>query len=87
MPFPVAFATTLYFIFRTSGQEALGLTFAMQSGVPIRVVNVERLGDGIVVEFDDGRFYVYPTDLLLFMTIYARQVPERDLGEFTAGES
>jgi hypothetical protein len=50
----------------------------MQSGLPIEIVKVERLGDGIIVEFDDGRSYIYSRDLLLCMIAYAQEV--EDLG-------
>jgi hypothetical protein len=59
-----------------------GLTFGgflmlispMHSSTPVRIVNVERNGEGILVIFNDGRSYIYPLDLLLFMVIYAHEV-------------
>ena len=54
----------------------------MQSGVPIRVVSVERLGDGILVKFDDGKSYIYSRDLLFCMIAYAQEVEGLGPDEF-----
>jgi hypothetical protein len=54
----------------------------MQSDIPIWVVNVERLVDGILVKFDDGKSCIYPRDLLLCMIIYAQEVEDLGPDEF-----
>ena len=57
------------------------LLCGMQTGLPVRIVKVERLREGIIVEFDDGTGYVYPTDLVLDMLPYAREIEDLDTDE------
>jgi hypothetical protein len=61
--------------------QGFRLLYGMQTGLPVRIVNVERLTEGVIVEFDDGTGYVYPTDLVLCMPPYAREIGDLDTDE------
>ena len=38
--------------------------FSMEVAPPPRIVTAEKIGDAIFVEFDDGKFALYPAPLL-----------------------
>jgi hypothetical protein len=44
-----------------------------------RIVSAERLGDGVIITFDDGQSAIYPGSLLYTMLPHAIEVKESDL--------
>jgi hypothetical protein len=46
-----------------------------------RIVYVERLGDGVIVTFDDGKCAVYPAALLYAVFPQARELRDEALSE------
>ena len=52
----------------------------MESGNPARIVSAERMKDGLLIEFDDGRCAIYPAALLLDLLPQATPIeqPEDD---------
>jgi hypothetical protein len=57
----------------------------MGTNDPPGIVNVERLSDGILIEFDDGRSALFPTPLLLSVLAQATEIwpSETDEGSTT----
>jgi len=46
-----------------------------------QILNVERMSEGILVEFDDNRSFIYSTDLINCMIIYAIEVKDDGIDE------
>ncbi len=60
----------------------------MQMSAPPRIVTAERMGDGILIEFDDGKSALYSASLLYsaLPLAVAPDVPDIDGEEETGDE-
>lgn len=56
----------------------------MESQTDPRILEAERLGDGILITFDDGTSAIYPAALILAMLPHAQ--PLNDLDADSAGD-
>ena len=54
---------------------------------PIRIVNVERLSDGVLIEFSDGGAALYPLALILHMLADATTIEDAMPNDKSATQS